>query len=243
MPASLSDLPNVHQVSKVLQKKAVPEHRYFLHSLGVLFLIWFLYRFIFVGMPVFIDETLGKLIFFALPVWLYAILTQAPILYDELSPRIFWRGVSLGLLYGGVLGFIGTLATLTGKSSVLIAPTFSSLGFWWQSFLALFTGFWESIFFFGWIFATLQLAFPKWSIAKVMLFNTLVFLVFHIPNMVNQFSDDWEMSFAFYFVSQLALLSAFAVGQGLLFYRHRNLYLLSITHAVWGMVLLVFGRV
>lgn len=243
MPDLSTTQSKVQEVSLVIQKKSSPQHRYFIHVLATLFGIWFLYRFLFLGVPVLIDETLGKLIFFALPVWMYAILTQAPILYDELSPKILWKGVFLGIVYGGLFGFIGTFATLSGQSNALIAHVFTSFSFWWQFFLGLFTGFWESVFFFGWVFATLQLAFPKWSLAKVLLFNTLVFLLFHIPNLANRFNDDWQLPFLTYFFSQLALLAAFAIGQGLLFYKHRNIYLLTITHAIWGMILLVFGKV
>lgn len=232
----------VQDISLALQKKAAPGHRYFLHSLGVMFLIWSLYRYLFTGMPVVIDESVGKLIFFGIPVWTYVILTQAPLLYDELSPKIFFKGLFLGLAFGGIFGFVGTLATLSGKSNVLIAPMFISVNFWWQFFLGLLTGFWESMFFFSWVFATLQLAFPSWNLVKVSLFNMLVFVLFHIPNLLIRFDDTWSTSFSTYFFSQIFLLVAFSLGQGLLFYRYRNLYLLTITHAIWGMVLLVFGK-
>ncbi|MEO8581468.1 MAG: hypothetical protein ABI425_02695 [Patescibacteria group bacterium] len=235
-------MPNVQDVSLALQKKASPTHRYFIHVLAVLFLIWSLYRYLFVGIPVVIDETIGKLIFFALPVWLYVILTQAPLLYEELNPKILVRGVFLGILFGGLFGFVSTAATWSGQSRVIIAPLFLSFSFWWQFFLGVLTAFWESIFFFGWIFTTTRLAFPRWRFLKVCLFNMLAFVLFHIPNVLIRFNTSWNLSFSAYFFSQLFLLAAFAVGQSLLFYRYRNLYLLTVTHAIWGIMLLVFGK-
>lgn len=233
---------SVKKISQIVEKKATAEHRYFVHCLVVLFVIWSLYRYLFVGMSVFVDETIGKLIFFALPVGLYVVLTQAPLLYAELSPKVLLKGIFWGAIFGGLLGFVSTFAVLSGKSQVLIAPTFISLGFWWQFFLGVLTGFWESVFFFGWVQATTKLAFPKWHLVKVLLFANLTFVLFHIPNVLSRFDISWGIEFQTYFFSQLLLLSAFAVGQGLLFERFRNLYTLTLVHAIWGTILLVFGR-
>lgn len=235
-------MPNAQILSRITLERPTHQHRYFLHLVVILFFIWSLYRILFVGIPVVIDETIAKIIFFALPAALYIVLTQAPLLYDELHSRKLFPGIFLGLAFGGLFGFVGTFATLSSKSHVLIAPLFISPIFWWQFFLALLTGFWESVFFFGWIFATIEQAFPRWSLLKISMVNTCIFVLFHIPNMLIQFNVHWGVSFPYFFISQVFLLSSFAVGQGLLFYRYRNIYLITMTHAIWGMVLLVFGK-
>lgn len=217
------------------------QHAHFLHVLIVIFLIWSLYRLLFKDIPVFFEEGVLKLIFFALPVWLYMLLTGAPLLYDELAKKQLMPGIFLGLAFGGIFGFVGTMATLSGKNHVLLAPMFISTAFWWQFFLAILTGFWESIFFFGWIYSSSEQAFPKWSIVKITIFNALVFILFHIPNTLARYNNTWSISFPAFFFSQLFLLAAFAIGQGFLYYRYRNIYLLTMTHAIWGMVLFLFG--
>jgi hypothetical protein len=40
-------------------------------------------------------------------------------------------------------------------------------------------------------------------------------------------------------IAQGSLLALFALGQTLLFYRWRNLYALTLSHAIWGTVLLL----
>jgi hypothetical protein len=200
-------------LSSIKLEKPTHQHAHFLQVLAAIFLIWSLYRFLFVGIPVVIEEGLLKLIFFALPVWLYMLLTGAPLLYDELEKKKLLPGIFLGLAFGGVFGFVGTLATLSGKSHILIAPMFISLSFWWQFFLAILTGFWESIFFFGWIYSATLQAFPRWHVLKVTVFNALVFILFHIPNTLVRFDQHWTLTFPSFFFSQLFLFAAFSMGQ------------------------------
>lgn len=209
-------------------------HQAFLALIFVTFFIWTTYRLLF-QFPVWFDETIGKTVFFGLPVWLYVILSQSTVPLRSLRAEKLYPGILLGLAWGGMYGFVGTLAVLMGSSGVQSAALFLSSTFWTDFFLAVATGFWESLFFFGWIFAIAEKRFPAWGRLQVMGFVTSAFVLFHIPNLL--------LRVPLYAVpSQLFLVAFFALGQCFLFVYHRNIYALTLSHAIWGMVLLVYAR-
>lgn len=208
-------------------------HQAFIPLVVTTFFIWLTYRVLF-SFPVWIDESVGKLIFFGLPVCLYAILAQTKVIQNTLDPKKLLIGLYLGLAYGGLYGFVGAFSVLMGKSNVDVSTVFLTSAFWWEFFLAMMTGFWESLFFFGWIMTIAEKRFPEWSIPQLVGFTSLVFVVFHLPNTFLRF----ELQFL---IGQIFLLSIFALGQSLIFLRYRNLYTLTLSHAFWGMVLLIYG--
>lgn len=75
----------------------------------------------------------------------------------------------------------------------------------------------------------------KWPLLNQVLMVSFIFLIFHIPNTVLRFN----MSVV---PAELVLLFFFGLGQALLFARTRNLYALTLSQAIWGMVLLVHSR-
>jgi membrane protease YdiL (CAAX protease family) len=78
-----------------------------------------------------------------------------------------------------------------------------------------------------------QEKFRHWPAVNQLLMIVAVFMVFHLPNTILRFNGLNVI------VGQLVLLGFFAIGQSLLFWRTRNLYALTLSHAIWGMVLLV----
>jgi len=145
-------------------------------------------------------------------------------------------GLWMGLAIGGVFGFAGALASLARKGVIVqAAPLFATDAFWWEFMLAMMTGFWESLFFFCWITTVILEKYKKWPILNQVLLTAVIFLVFHLPNALLRF--DLNL-----IGGQLFLLFFFAIGQALLFYRVRNIYALALSHALWGMVLLVHTR-
>lgn len=212
----------------------------FLRTLGMIFLSWLLYRVLFIGVPIFIEEAFVKLIFFGLPVWIFMILSRSEAIYESLQPQKLKSGLFWGLVYGGALSLVGSFAVISQRSDVVIAPLLITPTFWWLFLLAVITGFWESLFFFGWVYSTVEENFKRWSVLKSFLFVAGVFVLFHLPNLVSQFSPAWGLPFVNYLVAQMLLMGVFALGQLSLFYYHRNLYILTLTHAVWGMVYLLF---
>lgn len=201
---------------------------------GFTLVMWILYRSLF-EFPVWFDETIGKALFFGVPVWLFVVIAQAREVIDPWVPQRFNVGSLRGLAYGGVIGFIGSITVLlTRQVTIQAAPLFSTGTFWYEFFFALMTGFWETVFFFAFTQTMIAILYPKWRLGRKIALTAMIFLLFHIPNAFLRF----DVMTALY---QIPLLLLFALGQALIFTRERNGYTLALTHAIWGMVLLVHG--
>lgn len=195
-------------------------------------LLWFLYRSLF-SFPVWFDETIGKAIFFGLPVWLYLSVGEGKSVLDTFSPSKLKTGLLLGITVGGVFGFVFSLLSIIQSGGVVQAVNlFESNRFWYEFALAIFTAFWETLLFYSFIMTVIREKFENWSITKHVLLTATIFLIFHIPNTLLRY----DVSFI---LPQLFTLLLFAIGQGFLFYSRRNAYALVLSHAIWGMVLLV----
>lgn len=213
----------------------VTDHFAFFPLLVLVFVIWFVYRRLF-DYPVWFDESIGKAVFFGLPVFLYASITRSRAMVDTVDVKYLQSGLWMGLAMGGIIGFAGTFASLLRDGVVVQAASlFASDAFWFEFFLAILTGFWESLFFFSWIMVVIMEKFKNWPVLNQSLFAAFIFLAFHIPNTLLRFSLPAVGG-------QLVLLFFFALGQALIFARVRNVYALTMTHALWGMVLLIHSR-
>lgn len=194
-------------------------------------ILWLIYRSLFT-FPVWFDETLGKALFFGLPVWFFVVITNYRKVTDSFSAEKLFTGLMLGLAVGGIYGFTTSILSLLQTGSTVQAVwLFSSDQFWYEFGLALLTAFWETLLFYSFIMTVLMDAYPRWSLAKQVLVVAGIFVLFHIPNTVARFSIP-EVA------PQLMLLLMFAIGQALLFVEKRNAYALVLSHAIWGMVLL-----
>lgn len=224
-----------HKTSKKVWHPLKPaeRHKAFIPLVLTCLLIWFLYRLLF-SFPVWFDESIGKLVFFGVPVALYSIIVQTKVVEKTMSLEKLIPGLYLGLAFGGLYGFVGLLSIALGKNSLDTAIIFLSFQFWWEFFLALLTGFWESLFFFGWIMTVAEKRFASWELIQTTLFTAFIFLLFHIPNIILRLPLE-------FLLPQMFLLTFFAIGQALIFHQYRNIYALTLSHAVWGMVLLVYG--
>ncbi len=202
----------------------------FLSLVALTFVTWMLYRFLF-AFDVWFDELIGKAIFFGMPVMLYISALSAEHIVKTWEPKKLKPGMLLGLGLGGSFAFIGAImGVLLKGGGVEVVPFFTAGRFWWELLLSLATGFWETLFFFSWIGNEIYERF-EWPLIWKIIGIATVFLAFHIPNTVMQFPDSAVLP-------ALLLVGLFAVGQSLIFYRWRNLYLLTLTHALWGMTLL-----
>ncbi len=227
--------PTTSRRVTVTSSGPIAQHIAFIPLLLLVFVMWCVYRYLF-RFPVWFDESIGKAVFFGLPVWLYVSITRSKSIADTISPRYLQSGLWMGLAIGGLFGFAGALASLMRKGVVVqAAPLFASDSFWWEFALAMMTGFWESLFFYCWIMTVIMEKFKNWSLLNQVLVTAVIFLVFHIPNTILRF----DLSLI---GGQLFLLFFFGLGQALLFARVRNIYALSLSHAIWGMVLLVHTR-
>ena len=135
------------QSSQTRLSSVTQDHIAFVPLLLLVFVMWVAYRVLF-HFPVWFDETLGKAVFFGLPVWLYLVMSRSKSMAETMSPRALKPGLLLGLAFGGIFGFAGTLISLLKKGVIVqSAPLFTSDIFWWEFFFAMMTGFWESLFF------------------------------------------------------------------------------------------------
>ena len=145
-------------------------------------------------------------------------------------------GLWMGLAVGGIFGFAGTFASLIRDGVVIqAAPVFAADGFWWEFILAMLTGFWESLFFFSWVMIVIMEKLKNWPLMNQAMLTAFIFLAFHIPNTLLRYPLEMVGG-------QLFLLFFFALGQALLFARVKNIYALTMSHAIWGMVLLIHTR-
>jgi hypothetical protein len=208
-------------------------HELFLPLIVLTLVLWFLYRRLFM-FPVWFDETIGKAIFFGLPAWLYVTSTGFREVIDTFSTPKLKPGLLRGLAVGGLFGFITLFFRLWQRQgSVLFVPVFFADAFWWEAFLALCTAFWETLFFFSFVMSVIQDRFEDWKLSKQVTATSLIFMLFHIPNIFLRFSGEQV-------IVLLLLLTLFSVGQALLFARNRNAYTLILSHTLWGLSLLIY---
>lgn len=210
-------------------------HPLFIPLIIFVFIMWTVYRTTFT-FPVWFDESIGKALFFGLPVWIFVSVTGTVEIAKSVSLQKFKPGVLQGLAFGGIFGFAATIATLLSRSQEVIpVPLFSSGVFWSEFALAALTGFWESVFFFGFIMLGIQLAWSHWTLLKQVVVTAAIFALFHVPNIFVQYLGSGVSGIAGY----IFLVTAFGVGQAFLFARNRNLYTLMVVHAIWGMTLFI----
>lgn len=229
MPSKKTRKPTVRPTAASM---AASRHVAFIPLIIVTCLIWFIYRALF-SFPVWFDETVGKALFFGLPVWLYVTLSGSRSIPETFSLHKLRQGLLTGVAIGGLYGFAASILTLIQlKAQVQPVALFNSPDFWGEFFLALMTGFWETLFFFSWIMVIWQERFPKQSLLKQILAVSLIFVVFHLPNAFLRLPPLGAIRLIF-------LLFLFAIGQALVFSRWKNGYTLTLSQAIWGMVLLI----
>lgn len=194
--------------------------------------LWFLYRSLFT-FPVWFDETVGKALFFGFPVWLYLGVAENRSVLRSFSPDKLKIGLLLGITVGGVFGFVFSLLSILQSGGVVQAVNlFESSRFWYEFTLAIFTAFWETLLFFSFFMTVIREKFADWSVFKHVLLTSFLFLLFHIPNTILRYDPALVLP-------QLFTVLLFAIGQSFLFYTRKNAYALVLSHAIWGMVLLV----
>lgn len=208
------------------------KHEAFLPILLLTFLLWIFYRSIF-HFSVWFDESVGKLVFFALPVLLYVSISGSTSIFETFSLKKLKPGLLLGLAVGGVFGFAAAfLGALSRGGVVSSIPYYFADWFWKEMFLAILTGFWETLFFYSFVMIVINEKFAGFSLLRKIIMVAVVFLFFHLPNIFARFSLTESLF-------QILLIFAFACGQALIFYKRRNAYLLVLVQAIWGMVLLI----
>lgn len=207
------------------------KHTAFLPLLVLSFALWLIYRGVF-HFPVVFDEVIGKAIFFGLPVWLYVLISGFDEIADTFAVYKIRRGLMLGLAVGGLFSFATAIVLATRSGAIYQSFAFVTDQFWWEFFLGLVTSFWETLFFFSFVFLVVQKVFRRWSLLFQVIFTAVVFLLFHAPNALLRF-QGFEIGY------QLILLMLFAVGQALFFVREKNGYALVLSQTLWGMVLLL----
>jgi hypothetical protein len=214
-------------------KKNNKTHQAFYPIVVLALILWMVYRSLF-HFPVWFDESIGKAIFFGLPVWVYITMTGFRPIIDTFRISKLKPGLLRGVAIGGIYGLVMILVrALRGGLQLQSVPLFLADRFWIEMFLAILTSFWETLFFFSFVMSVVQDKFVKWSMARQVTLVSIIFVLFHIPNTFLRFQPGQ----VFYLIS---LLGLFAFGQSLLFYNKHNAYTLILSQALWGMVLLVY---
>ncbi len=180
--------------------------------------------------PVWVDEMIAKAAIFGFPVILFLRTHHLSSSKIGFSKATFWSGAYRGLAIGGLFGFTAMIASRLHHSSVLIPNLFSSPLFWWTFFLAMVTAWWESLFFYGLVQTVLTKLFN--NEVKTLIFTTLIFVVFHAPRLLLMQGVGS--------IPSLCLLGLFALGQAIVFARTKSLTTIMVSHAFWGMALLVY---
>ena len=225
-------MPSKKRTTTKRQQNKKQNHRLFWPLLLVVFILWVLYRAL-SSFSVFFDELVGKSIFFALPVLIYLTISGFSATMDTFSYKKLKKGLLLGLIIGGILGFSLLITkALTNPGPIQAQAFYLADDFWWELFLATLTGFFESLFFFSFVMLVIEDRYQKWPVFAQIILVSLIFLIFHLPNLFLRFSSETISIHAI-------LLFAFALGQALIFYVQRNAYTLLMTQAIWGMILLV----
>lgn len=208
-------------------------HLVFFPMVVLILVLWILYRALF-NFPVWFDETIGKALFFGFPVWLFITMTGHKGIDAAFSPSRFQPGMLLGLAFGGVYGFVTAISTVLLQNRTLeAAALFNSSQFWNEFTLAMLTGFWESLLFFAFFMTVIMEKYAHWSLLKQVLLTAFLFVIFHIPSLLNSFDILTVLGMT-------VVLTLFAVGQAYVYAGWRNGYALLLSHAIWGMVLLIY---
>jgi gas vesicle protein len=200
----------------------------------LIFILWMLYRSLF-AFPVWFDESIGKALFFGVPVWLFVTMTRNKEIVDSFAPGRLYKGLLLGVAIGGVFGFVAAILSVFSKGTLLQAtPLFAAPEFWGEFVLAICTAFWETLVFYSFAMTMIRAKYPKWSLTKQAVLTSIIFVLFHIPNTFLRFEIGAVSGVIF-------LLFLFAFGQAYLFAARKNAYALVLSHAIWGLVLLSYG--
>lgn len=198
---------------------------------GLSFVALLLYRAWFT-LPVWVDEIIMKAVVFGLPFIIFARLVKKGPEFFGLGMKTFWPGAFYGLAMGGIFGFTALFSSALKGGKVFIPYLFLSASFWYQFGLALVTAWWESLFFYGLVLSVLYEHYRKdeWKATAV---ATLIFLLFHAPILIFRIGLLGS-------IFPLVLLTAFAFGQGVMYLRYKALTAVVVSHAFWGMALLVY---
>lgn len=227
-------MPSVKNRSKTKQNITTTNKQQLLFPLIALALIlWVLYRLLF-NFSTFFDETIGKAVFFALPVAFYVAIANDRKILTSFSQQKIKAGLLYGLAVGGLFGFVfAILAVLRQEASFDAEPVYLTSWFWRELALAVLTSFWETLFFFTFFQTVLMDNYKHWSLTKQAVITAFVFLFFHLANIFNNFTGQQIIFTA-------SLLFSFALGQALFFSQLRNAYAAMVIQTIWGMVLLVY---
>lgn len=225
-------------ISRVTQPRSsatlvAEKHLAFWPLVVVMLILWVVYRVTFRGLPIWFDEVISKALFFGLPVWLYVKMGAGKKFLSSMSIEKMKPGLLLGLALGGLYGFaVILMLAIRQGATVIPTPYFMVPLFWGHFWLAMVTGFWETLFFYVWIMGVIREKHQGWSMWRQMGVAVAIFTVFHIPNALLQLPTMGA-------IRLVLLLAVFAAGQALIFYQRKNAYALMISQALWGLVLLV----
>jgi membrane protease YdiL (CAAX protease family) len=197
------------------------------------FIIWSFYRFLNLGLPVWLEEILIKGIIFSSPLILFPI-NKKPILQAVGITRVnFFRSVYLGIAIGMVLGLAGQVGNLLRHGEFSFQTygiTSATIGSFLM--LSLITAFWEQLLFTGYFLSRISSTI-KSEINQSLLIGA-GFSLIHLPALVLNHSTPAQISL------NLLLLFSLGVSCVILRLRMKNLIAPIMIHALWGVTIFLF---
>jgi membrane protease YdiL (CAAX protease family) len=197
------------------------------------FLLWALYRYINISVPIWIEETFVKGIIFSLPIILLPP-TKKPILKTlGISRTNFLKSVYLGIAVGMVLGFSGQIGNLVRHGQF----TFSTYGITSATIgsfliLSLITAFWEQLLFTGYFLSQVS-KFISSEINQILIVGA-GFSLIHLPALLLNQAASAQI------ILNLLLLFSLGVSCAILRLRLKNLIAPIMIHALWGVTIFLF---
>ncbi len=200
-----------------------------------LLLAWGAYRFLF-RFPVWFEEIVLKGLVFGLPVF-YLAFRRDKFSFKFLGimrERLF-DSVALGIGLGLIVGLVAELGNFVRYGSAIFdASSLTSAEFGGYIILSIVTAFWEQLVFSGYVLEKLRFVISdEWSLVWVV---SIMFMALHLPALV--FFHHLPLG---QIVVSMVLFVLLSVGTSVLRLRYRNLMAPIMAHALWGIVVYLFG--
>lgn len=236
---SVSSAPSASFVTqrptKTAYRHAFNQQFAFFFLMAGLLVVWVAYRALF-HMPIWFDEAIAKAIVFGVPTLWLASRSRFIAQNLGLDPAKMVVGLNLGTAIGGLYGFAAILTQVVAGRPMVAGAFFATDTFLYMATWALFTAWWESLFFFGLPVQYLRSIaswISDWWIGGIV---TVLFLLFHAPLRFLLTGASPA------FFTQMGILTIFVIGQFVVYTRTRNLYALILSHFFWGLVVEVYSQ-
>jgi hypothetical protein len=196
-------------------------------------IIWSFYRFLNLGLPIWLEELFIKGIIFSSPLILFPLRQKSALKTMGIARTNFFQSVYLGIAIGMVLGLAGQAGNLLRHGEFSFQTygiTSATIGSFLM--LSLITAFWEQLLFTGYFLARISKTVTS-EINQTLLVG-LSFSLIHLPALILNHSASAQI------VLNLLLLFSLGISCVILRLRMKNLIAPIMIHALWGVTIFLF---